>query len=76
MTPNTNISPPDPARLNEPKHWHDNGEEDRSKAEEISDEQKQTFAEPSLRDWTIYIVFGVLLAAAVAWVIYENYWRE
>ena len=75
MTAKTDISPPDPTRLNDPSDWHDKAEEARSKAEEIS-ERKQPSAEPSSRDRTVYIVFGVLLAAAVAWVIYANYWGD
>ena len=32
-----NISPPDPNRLHDPKHWHDKAEQARAKAEEMTD---------------------------------------
>jgi hypothetical protein len=38
MTPvKTNITPPDPSRLNDPRHWRDKAEEARTKAEEMKD---------------------------------------
>ena len=32
-----NITPPDPKRLDDPKHWRDKAEEARAKAEEMAD---------------------------------------
>ena len=40
-----NISPPDPRRLNDPKHWRDKAEEARSKAEAMIDaDARETMA--------------------------------
>jgi len=38
MTLNKNISPPDPGRFHDPKHWRDKAEEARAKAEEMVDD--------------------------------------
>ena len=34
-----NISPPDPNRLHDPKHWRDKADEARAKARELSDRE-------------------------------------
>jgi hypothetical protein len=39
MTLTTNISPPDPSRLDDPRHWRDKAEEARTKAEEMGDSE-------------------------------------
>jgi hypothetical protein len=37
MTVRKNITPPDPSKLADPRHWRDKAEEARCKAEEMSD---------------------------------------
>jgi hypothetical protein len=45
MTPNKNISPPDPTQLDDPKHWRDKAEEARNKAEDMADPEARRIME-------------------------------
>ena len=51
MVVTNNISPPDPSRVNDPKHWRDKAEEARAKADGMTDPQAKETMEHVAEDY-------------------------